>query len=123
MYARPGEALRAPRHTIPDLEMAPDSAYQFVRDELMLHQFVAHELIRRVRRHLEIRDGVAGRAKGFARARVHRAEEDGCEVLDELAVESHGELLLGGGPSAADPGRANDRRVRRRAHRPERMTP
>src|SRR6266540_622555 len=36
MYARPGEALRAPRHTIPDLEMAPDTAYQFVRDELML---------------------------------------------------------------------------------------
>jgi glutamate decarboxylase len=36
MYARPGEALRAPRHTIPELEMAPDTAYQFVRDELML---------------------------------------------------------------------------------------
>jgi glutamate/tyrosine decarboxylase-like PLP-dependent enzyme len=36
MYARPGEALRAPRHTLPDLEMAPDTAYQFVRDELML---------------------------------------------------------------------------------------
>ena len=36
MYARPGEALRAPRHTIPDLEMSPDTAYQFVRDELML---------------------------------------------------------------------------------------
>src|SRR4030095_13001160 len=36
MYARPGEALRAPRHTIPELEMSPDTAYQFVRDELML---------------------------------------------------------------------------------------
>ena len=36
MYARPGEALRAPRHRIPDLEIAPDTAYQFVRDELML---------------------------------------------------------------------------------------
>ncbi|MGH8984532.1 MAG: glutamate decarboxylase [Acidimicrobiia bacterium] len=36
MYARPGEAIRAPRHTIPDLEMDPDTAYQFVRDELML---------------------------------------------------------------------------------------
>src|SRR2546425_13113039 len=36
MYARPGEARRAPRPTIPDLEMAPDTAYQFVRDELML---------------------------------------------------------------------------------------
>jgi glutamate decarboxylase len=36
IYARPGEALRAPRHTMPDLEMDPDTAYQFVRDELML---------------------------------------------------------------------------------------
>ena len=36
IYARPGEAARAPRHTLPDDEMAPDTAYQFVRDELML---------------------------------------------------------------------------------------
>ena len=36
IYASPGEAARAPRHTIPDLEMSPDTAYQFVRDELML---------------------------------------------------------------------------------------
>ena len=36
MYARPGEALRAPRHKLPDLEMAPDTVYQFVHDELML---------------------------------------------------------------------------------------
>ncbi len=36
MYARPGEAGRAPRHTIPDLEMDPSTAYQLVRDELML---------------------------------------------------------------------------------------
>src|SRR5262245_51197459 len=36
IYARPGEALRAPRHTLPDVEMDPDTAYQFVRDELML---------------------------------------------------------------------------------------
>jgi len=36
IYARPGEALRAPRHTMPDAEMDPDTAYQFVRDELML---------------------------------------------------------------------------------------
>jgi glutamate decarboxylase len=36
MYARPGEAARAPRHAIPDLEMDPSTAYQFVRDELML---------------------------------------------------------------------------------------
>jgi glutamate decarboxylase len=36
IYATPGEASRAPRHSIPDLEMAPDTAYQFVRDELML---------------------------------------------------------------------------------------
>ena len=36
MYARPGEAGRAPRHEIPALEMDPDTAYQFVRDELML---------------------------------------------------------------------------------------
>ena len=36
MYARPGESGRAPRHEIPALEMSPDTAYQFVRDELML---------------------------------------------------------------------------------------
>jgi glutamate decarboxylase len=36
MYARPGEEMRAPRHTIPDSEMDPDTAYQFVHDELML---------------------------------------------------------------------------------------
>ena len=36
MYARPGEEGRAPRHTIPDFEMAPATAYQVVRDELML---------------------------------------------------------------------------------------
>jgi glutamate decarboxylase len=36
MYARPGEALRAPRHELPALEMHPDTAFQFVRDELML---------------------------------------------------------------------------------------
>jgi len=36
MYARPGEAMRAPRHSVPDTEMDPDTAYQFVRDELML---------------------------------------------------------------------------------------
>jgi glutamate decarboxylase len=36
MYARPGEEGRAPRHTLPAVEMAPDTAYQVVRDELML---------------------------------------------------------------------------------------
>jgi glutamate/tyrosine decarboxylase-like PLP-dependent enzyme len=36
IYARPGEAIRAPRHTLPEQEMDPDTAYQFVRDELML---------------------------------------------------------------------------------------
>ena len=36
MYARPGEAGRAPRHQLPDAEMAADTAYQVVRDELML---------------------------------------------------------------------------------------
>jgi glutamate decarboxylase len=36
MYARPGEAGRAPRHELPAEEMNPDTAYQFVRDELML---------------------------------------------------------------------------------------
>jgi len=36
MYSRPGEAEHAPRHTMPALEMDPDTAYQFVRDELML---------------------------------------------------------------------------------------
>ncbi|HEY6415817.1 MAG TPA: glutamate decarboxylase, partial [Acidimicrobiales bacterium] len=36
IYARPGEAHRAPTHAIPDLETAPDTAYQFVHDELML---------------------------------------------------------------------------------------
>jgi glutamate decarboxylase len=36
MYARPGEEARAPRHEIPPAEMDPDTAYQFVHDELML---------------------------------------------------------------------------------------
>ena len=27
---RPGESGRAPRHTIPNVEMAPDTAFQFV---------------------------------------------------------------------------------------------
>jgi glutamate decarboxylase len=36
MYARPGESNRAPRHVMPDKEMDPDTAYQFIRDELML---------------------------------------------------------------------------------------
>ncbi|MCJ7439835.1 MAG: glutamate decarboxylase, partial [Acidimicrobiia bacterium] len=36
MYARPGEELRAPRHTLPEGEMWPDTAYQFIHDELML---------------------------------------------------------------------------------------
>jgi glutamate decarboxylase len=36
LYTRAGEANRAPRHAIPDTEMDPDTAYQFVRDELML---------------------------------------------------------------------------------------
>ena len=36
MYARPGEAARAPRHEIPANGMHPDTACQFVLDELML---------------------------------------------------------------------------------------
>jgi glutamate decarboxylase len=36
MYARPGLALHAPRHELPAVEMHPDTAFQFVRDELML---------------------------------------------------------------------------------------
>jgi glutamate decarboxylase len=36
LYTRPGEANRAPRHVLPDGELDPDTAYQFVRDELML---------------------------------------------------------------------------------------
>ena len=36
MYARPGEAARAPRTEIPDTGMHPDTACQFVLDELML---------------------------------------------------------------------------------------
>jgi glutamate decarboxylase len=36
MYARPGEVARAPRHEIPDTGMHPDTACQFVLDELML---------------------------------------------------------------------------------------
>jgi glutamate decarboxylase len=36
MYTRPGESGRAPRHTLPDLELDPDTAYQVVHDELML---------------------------------------------------------------------------------------
>jgi glutamate decarboxylase len=36
IYTRPGEAGRAPRHTIPAAEMAAETAAQFVHDELML---------------------------------------------------------------------------------------
>ena len=36
IYTRPGESGHAPRHEIPEFEMAPETAYQFVRDELML---------------------------------------------------------------------------------------
>ncbi len=36
MYSRPGDSGRAPRHTLPPLEMDPDTAYQVVKDELML---------------------------------------------------------------------------------------
>jgi glutamate decarboxylase len=36
MYARPGEVRHAPRHALPDLEIAPDTAYQYIHDELML---------------------------------------------------------------------------------------
>ena len=36
MYTRAGEGERAPRMTLPDLEMDPDTAFQFVKDELML---------------------------------------------------------------------------------------
>ena len=36
LYARRGETARAPRHTLPDIEMHPDTAFQFIRDELML---------------------------------------------------------------------------------------
>ncbi len=36
MYARSGEVSRAPRHEIPEGEMDPDTAAQFVLDELML---------------------------------------------------------------------------------------
>ena len=36
MYTRAGEDDQAPRFSIPDREMAPETAFQFVRDELML---------------------------------------------------------------------------------------
>jgi glutamate decarboxylase len=36
IFTRAGEESRAPRHKLPDREMHPDTAYQFVRDELML---------------------------------------------------------------------------------------
>jgi glutamate decarboxylase len=36
MYARPGESARAPRHTLPEVEMSPDTVYQLIHDELML---------------------------------------------------------------------------------------
>jgi glutamate decarboxylase len=36
MYCRPGESGRIPRHKLPADEMDPDTAYQIVRDELML---------------------------------------------------------------------------------------
>ena len=36
IYARPGEVHRAHRHAIPEVETHPDTAYQFIHDELML---------------------------------------------------------------------------------------
>ena len=36
IYARPGEVHRAHRHVIPELETSPDTALQFIHDELML---------------------------------------------------------------------------------------
>ena len=36
IYARPGEVHRAHRHAIPEVETHPDTAYQFINDELML---------------------------------------------------------------------------------------
>jgi glutamate decarboxylase len=36
MYAQTGEAAHAPRFSLPETEMSPDTAFQFVRDELML---------------------------------------------------------------------------------------
>jgi glutamate decarboxylase len=36
IYARPGEAAHAPRHTMPEQQRAPETAYQIVHDELML---------------------------------------------------------------------------------------
>jgi glutamate decarboxylase len=36
VYTRGGEATHAPRHSIPDTEMLPETAYQIVHDELML---------------------------------------------------------------------------------------
>ena len=36
MYSRQGETREVSRHKMPDLETSPDTAYQFVHDELML---------------------------------------------------------------------------------------
>ncbi len=36
IYAAPGELRHRARHEMPELEMAPDVAYQFIHDELML---------------------------------------------------------------------------------------
>ena len=36
LFARPGEAREVPRFTMPDDEMMPETAYQFVHDEAML---------------------------------------------------------------------------------------
>ena len=36
VYTRGGEVTHAPRHSIPDTEMLPETAYQIVHDELML---------------------------------------------------------------------------------------
>ena len=36
LYSQGAEAGDAPRHTLPEGELDPDTAYQLVRDELML---------------------------------------------------------------------------------------
>ena len=58
------------------------------------HELVAHELVRRVGIHLEFRDGVARRASRLARARVHRAQDQRREVLDELRCSAMGPPVL-----------------------------
>ena len=59
------------------------------------HELVLHELERRVGSHLERGELVPGRPAGFSGPGVHRAQDEGSEVFDELLVEGHGRSSAG----------------------------